>query len=287
MNAPVWIENSVFAPSERVRFAACYPEVPHILGHRFNRHALLELDSLAELAERLPTGSVEYNRGDLLIGIETKSEATGLTIGETIRKIARANSWAALKNVEQDSEYRALLMGLLEELRPEIEAKTGALLNPQGSIFISSPNAVTPYHFDPEHNILLQVQGSKTITQFPAGDTTCAADEWHEACHLSNKRQLPWRDELMARATEFHLVPGEAVYIPVKAPHFVQVGPESSISLSISWVSEWSQAEADARKLNFLMRAAGHNPCPTRRWPAGNRIKANTYRTLRRIGLVD
>jgi hypothetical protein len=28
---------------------------------------------------------------------------------------------------------------------------------------------VTPFHFDPEHNILLQIRGRKTMTIFPAG----------------------------------------------------------------------------------------------------------------------
>ena len=43
------------------------------------------------------------------------------------------------------------------------------MLTSQGFIFVSSPNSVTPYHFDPEHNILLQIRGSKVMTQFPAG----------------------------------------------------------------------------------------------------------------------
>lgn len=287
MNAPVWIETGVFAPSELARFASCYPEVPHILGHRLNRHALLELDSLAELSLRLPASSVEYSRGDLPIGIEGHPPTNGLTIDETIRKIAGANSWAALKNIEQDSEYRALLASLFGELRAEIESKTGAMLNPKGSIFISSPGAVTPYHFDPGHNILLQIQGSKVVAQFPAGDTTYAADENHETCHRNGTCKLPWREELMAGATEFHLVQGEAAYIPAMAPHFVRVGPESSISLSISWQSEWSRTEADARRLNHILRAGGFRPCATRRWPAGNRIKAYTYRALRKFGLVN
>ena len=60
-----------------------------------------------------------------------------------------SGSWAVLKNIEQVPEYSGLLMGLLTELKPHIEEKTGRMLKPQGFIFVSSPNAVTPYHFDP------------------------------------------------------------------------------------------------------------------------------------------
>ena len=54
-----------------------------------------------------------------------KPEASGLTIGDTIRRIEQTGSWAALKNIEQVPEYAALLADLLGEIQPEIEAKTG------------------------------------------------------------------------------------------------------------------------------------------------------------------
>ena len=67
------------------------------------------------------------------------------------------------------------------------------MLKPQGFIFVSSPNAVTPYHFDPEHNILLQLRGTKVMTQFPAGDTRFAPDETHEGYHTGGHRNLVWQ----------------------------------------------------------------------------------------------
>jgi hypothetical protein len=278
---------SVFDTAARATFAANYPETPHVLRHALAEHELLTLDALAGLAGRLPERSIEYNRGDLPIGVDGKPGGTGLSIEETIRHIARSNSWAVLKNVERVPEYEALLLSLLGEVRPEIEAKTGAMLRPQAFVFISSPNAVTPYHFDPEHNILLQLVGRKTMTQFPAGDPTFAPDAIHESYHSGGARELTWREELTAGGREFALGPGEAVYVPVMAPHFVRNGPESSISLSITWRSDWSFAEADARGLNRLMRRAGLAPAAPGRWPASNRPKALAFRALRRLGIGD
>lgn len=277
----------VFGPAARQQFAAAYPELPHTLRHNLADHHLLKLDSLAALAGKLPANEIEYNRGDLPIGIDAKPGETGLTIEETIRHIATSNSWAVLKHIERVPEYRALLMALLEEIRPEIEAKTGKMLRPQGFIFISSPNAVTPYHFDPEHNILLQLVGSKTMIQFPAGNPTYAPDEIHETYHSGGGRELTWHDGLASGGRDYPLGPGDAVFVPVMAPHYVRVGPESSISLSITWRSEWSFAEADARCFNRLLRKAGIRPTAPGRWPATNRGKALAFRAWRRMAGSD
>nr|WP_137676150.1 cupin-like domain-containing protein [Parerythrobacter lutipelagi] len=276
----------VFDTQARARFAASYPETPHKLHHRLGLNPLLELEGLAQLAGKLPDTSIEFNRADLPIGVDGKPDPTGLSIEDTIRRIASSNSWAVLKNVEQVPEYEGLLLELLNELRGEIEAKTGAMMRPQGFIFISSPDAVTPYHFDPEHNILLQLAGSKVMTQFPAGDARFAPDAVHESYHSGGARELVWKDSFRQHGREFAIGPGEAVFVPVMAPHFVRNGHERSISLSITWRSDWSFAEADARGFNRMVRKLGLQPAAPGRWPAPNGGKAIAYRALRKLGLT-
>jgi hypothetical protein len=276
-----------FSMAMRYRFATNYPEKPHILRHEMREHPLLGLDALAALGEALPARSVEYNKGNLPIGVDGKPGSNGMTIGETIRSIATSGSWAVLKNVEQDPAYAALLTDLLSELENEITAKTGQMLKPQGFIFVSSPNAVTPYHFDPEHNILLQLVGRKEMTVFPAGDPRFAPDRVHEAYHTGGARELTWDDSLLPGGTPFSLEPGDAIFVPVMAPHFVRNGPEVSISLSITWRSTWSFAEADAWAMNKWLRARGLKPRRPRRWPHRNSIKAYAWRALRRLGAKD
>lgn len=286
MNLPQSRDSEIFDTAARRNFAAGYPEVPHVLKHRLSHHPLLTLDALAVLAGELPQRSIEYNRGDLPIGVDGKPGSTGLSIEETIRHIATSNSWAVLKNIEQVPAYNALLLSLLGELRGEIEARTGALLRPQGFVFISSPNAVTPYHFDPEHNILLQLTGSKVMTQFPAGDSFYAPDEVHESYHAGGARELTWQDAMTDGGQDFCLRPGEAVYVPVMAPHFVRNGPGSSISLSITWRSDWSFAEAEARGFNRFLRKVGITPTPPGRWPASNFGKSLAFRILRKLSFA-
>ncbi len=268
-----------FDDISRADFAASYPEVPHKLAHALRDHPLMQLPALAEMAEALPAASVEYNRADLPTGLNgEKPPANGIGIGETIRNIATTGSWAALKNIEQIPAYADLLQSLLAELRPTIEARTGAMLKPQGFVFVTSPGGVTPYHFDPEHNILLQLMGTKVMTMFPAGNSRFAPDQTHEGYHTGGGRELFWNDSLADGGHKWPLVPGEALYVPVMSPHFVDNGPAPSVSLSITWRSEWSFAEADARAFNGLLRKAGLNPRPPGRWPATNRARALGWR---------
>lgn len=276
--------SAVFDSAARQHFARHYPETPHILAHNVRDHPLLTIEALASLGEMLPPTSVEYNKGDLPVGIDPdKVPMNGLTIGETIRTAENSGSWAVLKNIEQIPAYAALLMGLLAELKPHIEEKTGRMLKPQGFIFVSSPNAVTPYHFDPEHNILLQLRGTKVMTQFPAGDANYAPDETHEGYHTGGHRNLIWRADMAAGGKEWPLQAGDALFVPVMAPHFVRNGPHVSISLSITWRSDWSFAEADARAFNSALRKMGMRPKAPGRFPASNRAKAVAWRVLRKI----
>ena len=274
----------VFPGESRAAFRRFYPEAPHRLRHRLAASDLLTLPAIADLAERLPAPHVEYNRGDLPIGLRGEAGQTGLGIGETIRRIATSGSWAVLKNIEQVPDYAALLDALLDELESEVAGQTGPMLHRQAFLFVSSPNAVTPYHFDPEHNILLQLTGRKQMVQFPAGDTRFAADTAHESYHTGGARELAWDDAFAAHGTTFDLSAGDAVYVPVMAPHYVRNGPEPSISLSVTWRSAWSYGESDARAFNSILRHWGLDPRPPRRFPHRNRAKALGWRLLRRLG---
>jgi hypothetical protein len=274
---------NAFQQIQRSRFAENYPELPHTLTHSLGGHPLLELDALAELAESLPLASIECNSGDQPIGVDGVPEQTRDQIGHTIRNIECEGRWVGLRNVEQDPRYAKLLSDLLDELRFEIESKTGELINLQSFIFVTSAGGVTPYHFDPEHNILLQLRGSKVMTVFPAGDPDFAADELHEAYHDGGRPELPWRPDMGTGGLEFALGPGDAVYVPVMAPHYVRTGPEPSISISITWRSEWSYAESDARCFNAVLRKMGVTPRAPGRWPERNLAKAYSWRMIRRL----
>jgi quercetin dioxygenase-like cupin family protein len=281
------MNEAAFSTSSLEKLGALYPEQAGILGHRMCGHPLLGLEALIGLAQRMRPVDVEYNRADLPVGVDPAAVSpNGLGIAETIRRIEECGSWMVLKFVEQDPLYRALLHETLAQLEPVVKPVTGPMLKMEGFIFISSPGAVTPFHFDPEHNILLQLRGSKTMTLFPAGDERIARGELHEAFHMGGHRNLPWRDDFEGSGKAFELRPGEAIYVPVKAPHWVKNGPEPSISFSITWRSEWSYREEQAHAMNRLLRQAGLNPAPPMRFPRQNLAKSVAYRAVAKAGRV-
>ncbi len=267
-------------------FRTLYPEQAGLVTHRLLGHPLFELEALAALAKRIRPVDVEYNRGDVPVGLDpAATPSNGLSVAETIRRIEQCGSWMVLKFIEQDPEYRDLLHSVLAELEPVASAATGKMLKLEGFIFISSPDAVTPFHFDPEHNILLQLRGRKRMTVFPASDEDIASGEAHEAFHKGAHRNLPWRDEFAARGEAFELTPGKGIYVPVKAPHWVKNGPEPSISFSITWRSEWSYRESDARGFNAMLRRIGISPSAPARYPRQNLAKSVAFRAAKKINL--
>jgi hypothetical protein len=262
---------AVFPDLSRAMFAASYPEGAHKLRHNLLAHPLLELDSLASLAEALEiqgTGSVEYHPGDRPVGRP----------GRTIRRLDDGSSWAALRNIGQVPAYAALLDELLGELEAEIVAKTGRMIKAQGHIYVASPEAEIACGSISEHNILMQLAGEMAVTVFPSGSLIRAPDPAGDAEPTTH-----WPEILAEHGVSFNLEPGEAAYHPVGAPRHVRSGAQPSISLSLAWRSEWSFAEADARALNALLRAWGFDPMPPERWPARNRTKSIAWRTLRRL----
>ncbi|SNS56941.1 cupin-like domain-containing protein [Sphingopyxis indica] len=278
----------VFPAETLERVAALYPSQAGALRHGLPDHPLLSLDALAALGEGLPASQVEYNPGDLPVGIRPEDvPSNGLSIGETIRTIDSNRSWAVLKNIESEPAYRDLLMRLLGELKPVVEPRTGAMLTPQGFIFVSSPGSITPYHFDPEHNILLQLRGSKVMNVWPAGDERFAHRIEHERYHSGGHRNLPWQQAFEGHQQRVPLAPGDAVLVPVMAPHFVANGDAPSISLSITWRSEWSYRESEAHAANALLRRMGMDPAMPPRWPGHARIKTVGWRIARRLRLVN
>ncbi|MEA3388858.1 cupin-like domain-containing protein [Sphingobium sp. CCH11-B1] len=286
LHSPVAADSGAIFPAQALAdFGAAYPDRPAKLSHNMAGHPLLTLDALAALAERMPATSVEYNLGKLPLGVKPEeTPSNGLTLGETIRTIESNGSWAVLKNVERDDAYGALLDGALAELEPTVRDKTGPMLHREAFIFLSSPGSVTPFHMDPEHNILLQIMGVKTMTVFPARDEQLVPAQKSEDFHGGGHRNLVWQDGFKARGMAVRLEPGDAIHVPVKAPHFVENGPTVSVSLSVTWRSERSVAEGELHSFNALLRRRGLPTGKVSNRPERQGLRRFAYRFMRKLG---
>jgi hypothetical protein len=278
------LSGPIFDPAARIRLGASYPSDAEPLAHRLADHPLLELEALMALAQRMDPAHMRSNMGDLPIEVDPVGvHRASPDAADTIRSIAENGSWMVLRHVQNIPEYGALVDAMAAELAPIVAPATGRMLNVDGLIFVASPDAVTPFHFDPEYNILMQIRGTKVMSLFPAYDEAVVSEECHENLHLQGHMNLPWQDDMAARGRDFELSPGDAVFVPFKAPHWVKNGPGVSVSLSITWQSEWSFAEADARMMNITLRRWGMKPGVLRPYPARNLAKSLAYRAIRRM----
>lgn len=266
--------------------AGAYPERPAKLRHKLQDDGLFEITRLLQLAQTLHPENIEYNAGDLPLGQDpAKTPMNGLSPEETIRRIAECRSWMVMKNVEADPEYASLMERCLADISDAAAASTGAMHRKEAFIFLSSPGAVTPFHMDPEHNILMQVRGAKTMHVYPPRDYSIVSPEQHEAYHEKGHRNLVYREEFEATATAFDMRPGDAVYVPVKAPHRVKVADEVAVSFSITWRSRYSDAEARVHHMNHRLRRLGVRPRAPGEAPAIDAVKVMAHRVLSKLSL--
>jgi hypothetical protein len=277
--APIHAEGWLPA-GENADFARAYPGEAAAVVHRLQHHPLFALEALAELAGRLPESHVEHSRGDLRVDQDPAAiRQEALSPAEIVRTIATNRCWMVLKKVDADPAYAALIDQCLAEIAGVVEPATGPYLRREAFVFISAPHSVTPFHMDPEHNILLQIAGQKTMRVYPAGDDRIVPQEIHEAFHRGGRhRNMKHLPEFDRHARDFAMAAGDAVYVPVKAPHWVQNGAEPSISFSITWRSRLSDAEARVHRVNAGLRKVGLMPGTVGEAPAVDAVKVALHK---------
>lgn len=269
------------APEE---FRAKFGQQPFLVRHHLVGHPLFELSRIMELAQYLPEDRVEYNAGEMPIGIDpTLTPRTGLSADETIRRIEECKSWLVLKNIERHPDYAALLRECLQEVEAFGHPDARDIDHREAFLFLSSPGSVTPYHIDPEWNFLLQVRGQKFMTVFPADDRTLLSDQELERFYSGAHRNLVYKDEYADRGTLFELNPGEGLHVPVTAPHWVRNGPEVSVSFSITFQTRSSERRGIIYRVNHALRQWGLNPPPVGHSPWRDNLKYQGYRVVRRL----
>ena len=125
-----------------------------------------------------------------------------------------------------------------------------------GFIFISSQQAVTPFHFDPEFNFLLQVRGNKTVHMWDPNDHAvlpqAAIDQFYAGA--GGNRDQPYREEFLSSAWVLPLSHGQGLHFPQHAAHWVKTESSVSISFSITFQSQRSKYLAMVHAANAQIR---------------------------------
>ena len=272
------LQNIRAADDTDAALAAAYPLRVARLSHDLTHHPLLQRAALADAALAMDDAHVECR---------TSATAGFTDSGADKRRLMRhildgdVDGWLMLRFADQLREYRDLLYTTLATYAPIIEPVTGPLRDPKAFIFLSSDQTITPLHIDPTYNILLQISGAKIFSTYPLAPPVVTV-EVEEGFHSRGDNLLPWNDAVAALGQDERLEPGDAIYVPHKMPHRVAVLGGLSISISMTWKSDWSMAEGAAHRANARLRALGWNPPPVARWPKASRMRALAARILER-----
>jgi hypothetical protein len=266
------------------QLAHAFDREPFALRHQLAQHPLLQLPRIIELARTLPSQSVEYNAGDIPLNQDPSlTPRNGLSIEQTLERIEDCRSWMVLKDVQNDPHYRQLLDQCLDQIQPSTEHVAPGMCQRKAFIFVSSPEAITPYHVDFEYNILLQVRGEKIITVFDPVDRAVFSEIAREQFVCGAHRNLEYEDAFAAHGRAFHLRPGLGVHVPLTSPHWVQVGDQTSVSLSITFQSARSHRLELAHLANAQLRRFGIQPRQAGDSSFRDGVKVFGYRAVRKL----
>lgn len=250
------------------------------LTHSLSDHPLLQIQSLVELGKRQQERNlVRTHSADATAGTSF-ADAPNLHPNKagavaTLEAIAQARAWMSLLNVQADPIYRAFIDEILDEVKPIIEERDPGMCYRAGWIFVSSPNAITPFHMDHEHNFIMQIRGTKRLYVWDPFDREVVSERAQERFHDEHSRELiTWSDDYRKRARIFELQPGQGGYMPSTAPHMVENGPEPSITISFTYYTDSTRQRELIYRGNARLRRLGLEPKPVGTDPTRDRVKA-------------
>ncbi len=251
--------------------SADYPRHPCVFRHALAGRAELGTARIVTAAAALPPGDAELRRAD----------GSGFDrLGQGARAIERAAKsgkrwWLMLRDPQRHhAAYRTLMDDLVASVAPVVERVTGPMLRPRLFLFVSTGGSHTPPHMDAEYNLFFQIEGGKRFTVADASSTR--ADD-HIRLHRFGDNLL---EPAAAHARAFRLGPGDGLYVPYKAPHWVDVDAGApSVSLSLTWASRWSLEQEAAWRAHARLGALLPRPPE---WPARARVRAGIGRIMDR-----
>ena len=264
-------------------FAANFDHRPFEFRHALNTMDLFQMPALLKLAERCMKKrqhKSHYESGEPVVNGYFGSKPADMTLVQALERIGESRNWIILKRIHEEPEYRAALELFISEL----SELTGADLrrrycDPILTIFITSPNRITPYHLDGEANFLAQVQGTKSVFLNNAHDPKILTQEEMERYWTGNLLAPRWHDELLEGHWRYELSPGVGVFNPATFPHWVKNNDNVSVSVSINFKRVRNDA-IGAYRANYFARKIGLHPTVPGQRPGADRLKNLTFGKL-------
>jgi hypothetical protein len=244
-------------------------------SHRLANDPLFALPRLIDLVKTKGVGEIGYVVGDLKAGEQwytrPKSE---LSAQQLIERIECSQAWIIIRHIQADPDYAALVEQCLTELRDLAgQGFPRKMKRVAATLFVTSPNRITPFHLDRECNFLFQISGEKEICVFSRYDRDILSEEELERFWSVDRNVGVYKEQYQDRAWTCPLGPGRGVHIPVNCPHWVKNGDNISVSLSVNFEFPDS-CLANVYRANHFLRKVGLTPLPPGRSRVRDTMKA-------------
>ena len=252
--------------ADALSFAEKFNRSPFMFSHNLGNHPLFEIPNLVKLAQTMmsqggrihcQSSKARFNQKAFSGGNLTKEQTL-----ECLANIEESASWLLLYSVQAVPEYRALL----EKILAELKELTGVPLHQEVSwpdvyIFVASPHAITPYHFDHESTFLFQIHGQREANLFP-NDLSIVSQQELEKYYFGDPNAGKHSQEKQHKAHIYPLVTGKGVHIPVRSPHYFKNGNNYSVVMGVHFDMNSYDWQVPIYQVNFILRKLGLKPNP-------------------------
>jgi hypothetical protein len=271
----------------RSHFKANYNRADFLIRHSLHTSELFSMPALLDLAQRLSAipGAVYFNIGRLGVdrGWDFNKEHS-FSAQSALDQIQTSDAWMILRKVQREPAYGEVLDQILREVHEASERKYVGLTHSQNiSIILTSPNRITPYHFDADCNYLLQIHGSKTIHVFDGSDRSVVTPHELESFYLGDVNAAQYKPLLEGKSHCYDLTPGTGVHVPVTFPHWVQNYNNVSVSASINFCFN-DETVPDLHRVNHYLRRVRLNPRQPGQSTLADSMKGLAANMLRAMG---
>lgn len=265
-------------PDQRERILTSQP---FSFRHELGGHPLMSLPEIRKLTKKMLAegrfDQVFYKTGVSMANSKYSDAESSKEIIKLLENLDTAGAWLRLTRVDElNPEFKGVLEQFYAQLsdlyQQDIKTRT---LKTFVTLFVSSPRAYTNYHMDHTWNFLLQISGRKTVHLYDPHDPDVLTQEDKEGWYMQQVMIKPKAD---AKDSAYDLEPGDGVHHPVNAPHWVQNGPEISISLSLGLCLHESNRDAKIYQANHLLRKLGLRPTPPHR---------STWKDAMKVGFIS
>ncbi len=271
-------------------FSQRFDLAPFKFNHHMSEHELFSMPAIRKLVQRFAKLDAPSDKGRGLLranqpqgylyikgigGVEWQSEGFEKKILDCFDNLETSGCRIKLTDFNRYEEYGQLL----DQWLVDLSEVTGIDIlkeyhAPQVTMFISSPNEVTPYHIDMETNCLMQLHGLKVANIYDGNDPAIVTPRQIEE-YWDGKIYI---DRNMSSVPEtFFIGPGEGVHQPAFFPHLIEVRDQVSVSVSFIFLrTRFPRAEVN--RLNSYIRKAGLKPAPPGKNLVLDKLKSTTMR---------